>query len=88
MAISILLPQPLEDGLRARIANLDATATEAALVELYRLGHLSHGQFADGLGVSRDEANEVLKRHSVTEDLITLEEFDEQIAAARKHLGQ
>ena len=88
MAISISLPQPLEDSLRAQIVNFDATAKEAALVELYRLGNLSHGQFAEGLGVSRDEANGVLKRHHVTDDLITLEEFDKQLATAQRLFGQ
>jgi hypothetical protein len=88
MTISFSLPGPVEECLRAQVVNLDATAKEAALVELYRQGQLSHSQFAQGLGISRDEANAVLKRHHVTEDLVTPEEYEEQMATVRRLLGQ
>jgi hypothetical protein len=87
MTISFSLPQPIEESLRAQVVNLDAAAKEAALVELYRQGTRSHGQLAEGLGISRDEANALLKRHHVTEDLITPEEFEEQMATVRRLLG-
>lgn len=88
MSISFSLPKSVEDSLRAQIGDLDAVAKEAALVELYRQGRLSHGELAESLSISRDEANGVLKRHNVTEDLITLEEFDEQLVELRAKLGQ
>ena len=78
MSISFSLPEPIEANLRAQVGNLDEAAKEAALVELYRQEKISHGELAQSLGISRDEANGVLKRHNVTEDLITLEEFEEQ----------
>ena len=40
------------------------------------------------LGLDRFETEGVLKRHNVTEDLLTLEEIDQQIAALRKLLGK
>jgi hypothetical protein len=78
----------VEDDLRMQFADLVQTAKEAALVELYRQQKLSHGQFAESLGISRDEANAVLKRHNVTEDLPTVEEFNEQMGRLRKLLDQ
>jgi predicted HTH domain antitoxin len=88
MSISFSLPEPIEEILRAEVGNLDEAAKEAAMVELYRQEKLSHGQLAQALGISRDETNAVLKRHRVTEDLITLEEFEAQSAAVRELLGQ
>jgi predicted HTH domain antitoxin len=87
MSISFSLPVAIEEGLRAQFGDVSAVAKEAALVELYRQGKLSHGQFAEGLGVSRDVANGVLRRHQVTEDLPTVEEFDQQMGQLRTLLG-
>jgi predicted HTH domain antitoxin len=86
--ISFQLPDSIEKQLREEIGDLAAAAKEATLVELYRQGQLSHGRFAEALGISRYEADAVLKRHNVTEDLLTREEFDEQLASLRKLLGQ
>ena len=88
MSISFSLPAPLEDQLRARVVNIDQTAKEAALVELYRLGKLSHGELAMGLEMSRDEVDGLLQRFNVTEDLITVAEFEEQAGALRKLMPQ
>lgn len=88
MSISFSLPAPLEEQLRARVANVDQTAKEAALIELYRLGQLSHGELATGLEMSRDEVNGVLRRFNVTEDLLTVVEFEEQANALRKLMAQ
>jgi hypothetical protein len=87
MAISFSLPEPIEENLRVQVGNLDEVAKEAALVELYRQGKLSHHELATALDLDRFETDAVLKRHKVTEDLITQEEFDEQVAGLRKILG-
>ena len=87
MPISFSLPKPVEESLRVQVENLDEVAKEAALVELYRQGLLSHSQFAAALDIDRFTANGILKRHRVTEDLITQEEFNEQVAGLRKLLG-
>jgi hypothetical protein len=88
MSISFSLPDAIETQLRLRIDNVDETAKEAALVELYRMGTLSHGELATSLGKSRDETDGVLQAHGVTEDLLTIAEFDEQAASLRKLLAQ
>jgi predicted HTH domain antitoxin len=86
--VSFQLPDNIEQQLRRELGDLDAAAKEAALVELYRQGQLSHGKLAESLGISRYETDAVLKRHNVTEDLVTREELDEQVSGLRKSLGQ
>jgi len=88
MSITFSLPPTIEEGLRAQFGDVTAIAKEATLVELYRQAKLSHGQFAEALDLSRDEANAVLRRQQVTEDLPSLEEFDEQMGQLRQLLGQ
>ncbi|MDZ4782302.1 MAG: UPF0175 family protein [Planctomycetia bacterium] len=88
MSITFDLPEDVEAQLRRELGDLDQAAKEAALVELYRQGKLSHGRFAESLGISRYEADGVLKRHNVTEDLVTMAELDEQIADFRELLGE
>ncbi len=87
MAIQIELPIGVEEKLRAKFGDLPAVSKEAMLVELYREGELSHGELAEGLGLSRYQADEVLKRHKVTEDLLSSEELAEQLAGLKKLLG-
>ncbi len=77
MSISFELPENVEAQLRRELGDLNAVAKEAALVELYRQGKLSHGQLAEALETSRYEVDGVLKRHNVTEDLMTTEEYIE-----------
>jgi predicted HTH domain antitoxin len=86
--ISFQLPDDVDRRLRRELGDLDAVSKEAALVELYRQGQLSHGSLAESLGISRYEADGFLKRHNVVEDLLTQEEFDEQLNGLRKSLGQ
>ncbi len=67
MAISIELPDEIEQELRQRVADLDQAAKEVLLVELYRQGKLTHHQLSRALGLSRYETDGVLKRHAVYE---------------------
>jgi predicted HTH domain antitoxin len=87
MAITIELPDVIEEKLRADCGDPSAAGKEAILVELYRQGKVSHGELAEALGLSRYETDGVLKRHNVTEDLLTSKEFHEQVAGLRKRLG-
>jgi predicted HTH domain antitoxin len=88
MSIAFSLPPGVEADLRAQFVDLHQAAKEAALVELYRQGKLSHGQLAESLDISRDEASALLKRHNVTEDLPSIEEFDEQMNQLRNLLDR
>ena len=57
-------------------------------MELYRQGQLSHGKLAAALGISRYQTDAVLKRHNVTEDLVTYNEYLDQVRDLRRILGQ
>jgi hypothetical protein len=83
MAVNIQLPAAVESELRSQFENLDEVAREAMLVELYRQDNLSHHQLGQALGLDRFETDGLLKRHKVTEDLPTLEEYD----SALRRLG-
>ena len=87
MAITFELPIMIEQQLRGEWADFDAIAKEAALVELYRQAKLTHHQLATALGVDRFAADELLKRHQVTEDLLTAETLGSQIVTLRKLLN-
>ena len=84
--ISFDLPDNVERHLATLSENVDAAAKEAAVVELYRQGQPSHGALAECLGISRTELDALLERHGVTEDLPTVAEFHEQLAAIRNRL--
>ena len=83
MAVTVELPADVEKRLRAESPDLESEAKEAMLVELYRQDKLSHYELSQALGLERFETDAVLKKHNVTEDLPTNEEYD----AALAHLG-
>ena len=79
MAITFHLPPELERSLRQTHGDLDQEAKESALIELYRQRKLTHYQLSEALGLSRFEIDGLLKRHHVTEDLQTPEEFEDEL---------
>ncbi len=87
MSVRFQLPDDIEQQLRHDLTNLDQVAKEAALVELYRQAKITHHQLATALGIERFETEGLLKRHNVTEDLITAEELSDQMATLRKLLN-
>jgi predicted HTH domain antitoxin len=87
MGISFNIPPSIEQALARSGCDPSLELKEAALVELYRLGRISHGQLAEGLGLSRFEADALLRRHNVTEDLPTRNEVSEQLRELRKRVG-
>ncbi len=88
MAIRFELPEHLEQRLRASLGNLDRATKEAALVELFRQAKLTHHEFAEALGLTRFEADAVLKAHSVTEDLPSPEEQRAEVESLLKLVRQ
>jgi Uncharacterised protein family (UPF0175) len=88
MAITFELPASIEEHLRGTCADFDSVAKEAAVVELYRQGKLTHHQLATALGLDRFATEELLQRHQVTEDLLTAEAFTSQLASLRKLVGE
>ena len=84
MAVTFELPAAIERQLRGEWADFDAVAREAALVELYREAKLTHHQLASALALDRLAVDELLKRHQVTEDLVSPEALGAQLVSLRK----
>jgi predicted HTH domain antitoxin len=84
MAITFDLPPSVELTLRQSLPNLDEEAKEIVLVTLYREGKLTHHELATAMGVTRYDADGILKRHRVTEDLLTPEEFAQERSALQR----
>jgi predicted HTH domain antitoxin len=83
MSVTFDLPNNIEKDLRRQLGDLNQAAKEAALVELYRQDKLSQHELAEALGISRLEVEAVLKKHNVTEDLLSVEDYDEAISYLR-----
>lgn len=83
MTVSFELPCEMEQSLREELDNLDRTAKEALLVELYRRRKLTRHQLSGALGLSRFETDAVLKRHEVFYDL-TAEDVARESEALRE----
>jgi len=83
MTVAFDLPTEAEAALRRDGADTSAAAREAVLVELFRRGDLTHFQLSRGLGLGRFETDGVLKRHGVTEDLLSPEEFSNEAESLR-----
>jgi predicted HTH domain antitoxin len=84
MTLIIHLPAELEQRLRTQSPQLEAEAKEALLIELYRQDKISHHELGQALGLHRFETDALLKKHNVTEDLPSAEEYN----AALKHLTE
>jgi len=84
MAISFEIPPDLEENLARQFGDANQAAKEAALVELYRQGELTRPALSRALGLSRYETDGLLKKHNVTEDLLTLEQLDEQLGPGKR----
>jgi len=84
VAVKFDLPIDLEISLRQEIENLDELAKEAAMVELYRQEKLSQHELGIALGLTRLETEAMLKKHNVTEDFLTSEEYETALSRLRK----
>lgn len=80
MTVRFDLPVELEAILRESGQEPNSALKEAALVELYRIGSITHHQFSGALGLGRLAADEVLKRHDVPLDL-SIDEFRAELAS-------
>lgn len=80
MTLNIPIPDHLDPE---SIRQLDVATREFVAVRLYRQSHLSHGKFAQFLGIGRGEADEVLGRHGVVDEF-TAEEIFYQVRISRE----
>jgi hypothetical protein len=76
MAVTFQLPTELERKLRAEIADLDAEAKEAYVLQLFRRGKLTHFELSKVLGLDGPETDGYLKRHGVFEGSLTREDLE------------
>lgn len=83
MSVTFDLPQDIETELRAALGDLNQAAKEAALVELYRQRKISHVDFSRALGLTRIEAEDILKKHCVVDDLPDEREYREAMQRLR-----
>lgn len=65
MSLNIDIPGDIERILTQQGQDAAGALKEAAMVELFRQGRIDHSQFAAVLGLSRNDADGVLKRHGV-----------------------
>lgn len=82
MAQALNIPLPVEMD-EESLRQLQAAATEFAMVELYRQRKLSHGKLAQALGIGRGQVDGVLGRHGVNGEF-TAEEIAEQVDASQE----
>jgi hypothetical protein len=87
MPVTFELPTDLERSLREELPDLNQAAKEALIVDLYRNRRISHYQLAQALDVDRFEADAVLKRHNVTEDLPSAADLEDDRRALDRVLG-
>lgn len=87
MTIRIDIPTSIEDLIRSTGQEVAEAIREAAFVEFYRRGLISHGRLAEILGIARTQLDALLTRHGVTEDLMTHDELAANLDAARQHFG-
>lgn len=88
MTIQFDLPADIEASRRDGSKDVNRSAKEAVLVELYRQSKLSHSQLTKALGISRFKTDALLKHHGVTEDLMTVEEFEQEVESVRRDFRQ
>ena len=80
MLIHFEIPLEIERELDASGLDLSREAREVYLIELYRQERITHRQLTEALGLSRQEADGVLKRHLVSPN-VTTEEMQGQALA-------
>jgi len=69
-----------EESLR----RLNRAVSEAAALELYRQGKLTHLQLGSALEMDRWQTEALLKKHGVIEDLMTQTEFRRQVESIKR----
>jgi hypothetical protein len=76
MAVTIDLPAEVECRFRAQTPDLAESLKEAAAIELFRRGVLSHFELSQMLGRDRFETDAYLKSHNIFDGSLTSEDID------------
>jgi len=88
MSVCINLPSALEAQFRRDVLDLDQTAKETLLVDLYRRGTITHHELSESLGIQRFQVEELLLCYGVIEDLPTAESVLQQAAELESRLAR
>jgi hypothetical protein len=83
MTITFEIPPELEQQIRTNGVDLGRDAKEVYLMEQYRQARITHRQLEEALGLSFHEAEQLLKRRDMGQDL-DIEEFEAGRAFLRK----
>ena len=76
MDVNFEIPQDVAAQLRSAGTDLNQTAKEFLLVESFRRGLVTHAQLAQALGLDRFETDELLQRHRIYEQGLTMEDLE------------
>jgi hypothetical protein len=87
MPVTIQLPVAVEQRLRNQSSDLEAEVKEAALLELFRRGKLTHFELSESLGLDRFETDAYLKSRHVFEGSLTMHDLEEQTETLNRLLG-
>jgi hypothetical protein len=88
VSLTVELPPDAEKQLRTEYPDLPAAVREGFLVNLFRRGILTHYELGEALGLDRFETDGVLKRHQVTEQSLSHEEIDADVASLEQFLSR
>ncbi|HEY2382519.1 MAG TPA: UPF0175 family protein [Terriglobia bacterium] len=78
------LPPDVEQRLRRETSDLSEGVKEAYVLDLFRRGKLSHYELSQILGLDQFETDAYLKRHSIFEGSLTLEDLEADFQTLRK----
>jgi hypothetical protein len=84
MAVTFQLPGEVEQRLRAQRVDLESEAKESFLVDLYRRGELTRLALSQALEIDRFETEDVLRKHKVTEDLGSVQDYLDDVRTLDK----
>jgi predicted HTH domain antitoxin len=87
MTVQFELPIHIEHALRGVSTDINQLAKESVLVELFRQDKISRHELSQALDLSRIEMDELLKRHHVTDNLGTVEDYNAALAGLREKIG-
>ena len=83
MTITLDLPPELERQLREQLPDLDRTARESLLLDLYRQHKITHHELALALGLNRFDMDALLKSRGINYE-ISPEDVERESASLRE----
>ena len=76
MDVNFEIPQDVAARLRSAGSDLNRLAKESLLVDSFRRGLVTHAAARPGAGLDRFEADELLQRHRIYDQGLTMEDLE------------